>query len=172
MWLELHHRVLHRKRVRCVAVYRYVRSDQERPNYEGRNRLRQSRDWRDYHKFSERGYMEGAMEDTIVNQLRAYGMSVQDNFSAAPTLIATEGYELVLLLGVLRGLQRKMNYRRAPISHCHQSMNGIPRTFAFQKRRVLWRRKFHDQSEVFGLKEMTTIPTKAMMEMILQNYHC
>jgi hypothetical protein len=51
MWLELHHRVLQRKRVRCVAVYRYVRSDQERPNYEGRNRLRQSRDWRDYHNF-------------------------------------------------------------------------------------------------------------------------
>jgi hypothetical protein len=50
------------------------------------------------------------MEDAIVTQLRAYGISVQDNFSEAPTFIATEGYELVLLLGVLRRLQRKMNY--------------------------------------------------------------
>ena len=104
------------------------------------------------------------MEDAIVTQLRAYGISVQDNFSEATTFIATEGYELVLLLGVLRGLQRKMNYRRAPISHCHQSMNGIPRTFAFQKHRVLWRRKFQGQSVVFGLKEMTIVSTKATME--------
>jgi hypothetical protein len=43
-------------------------------------------------------------------------------------------------------------------------MNGIPRTFAFQKHRVLWRRKFQDQSAVFGIKEMTIVSTKATME--------
>ena len=46
-------------------------------------------------------WMGDKMQHTLINpnQLRAYGVSVQDNpFSEAPILIATEGYEFVLPL--------------------------------------------------------------------------
>ena len=96
-------------------------------------------------------WMGETMDHTLVNpnQLRAYGMTVQDNpFAEAPILIPTEDCDFMLslsskgnILGVASRTPTDKELHTCPHVTCLLCIIGIHKMFGSPRGRILWKKR-------------------------------